>query len=130
MKKLLLITIAFLGIIFTANAVQGICNISNDTGSSVYVTVLDWDKEGNIRVKIGNDSYLPVNVSFTFTWEYYMEGKWYSGNYPKTTSQVFSETQGPGSDIYYYTVKRPHGTDQKMWRVLSVDVYGARCLKK
>lgn len=120
MKKLLLITIAFLGLLFTANAASDTCVIQGGNGATVNVTVVDWEEDGTVELSIDSDSEYHVNVRFTLSYD--------AGPGPSSTSQVFSTTAEPNRSNSK-TVRIRLGYNEKLSRVVAVDVDGARCVK-
>ncbi len=64
MKKIFLMFIALFAICFTANAQQATCKVKG-TDASVVVTVISWDKAGNVTLSFGSDCDHTVNVSYT-----------------------------------------------------------------
>ena len=126
MKKLLLITIALLGIIFTANAQTGRCNIANGNGATVNVTVVDWNKDGTVELSIDSDSVFPVNITFTLCYYYEFNGKYVGGSCK--TSQPFSTTAQPGQSNTKTVRIRLH-SGETLYSINAVNVEGARCIK-
>lgn len=122
MKKLLLITIAFFGLLLTTNAASDTCVIQGGNGASVNVTVVDWEEDGTVELSIDSDSEYHVNVRFTLS--YYTKS-----NYSNpSTSQVFSTTAQPNQSNVK-TVRIRLVNNDKLGRVSSVHVDGARCVK-
>lgn len=100
MKKILLILVAFLGIIVNTSAKDyATCVIKNGNGASVAVTVIDYSGK-DVRVSLSSDCDHPVLVNFYF--KFYVP---YNNGYEQT-SQTFTEIVEPNkSDTKTYTLK-------------------------
>lgn len=123
MKKLLLIAVAFLGVIFSVNAQTGTCTISGGNGATVNVTVVDWSDDGTVELSIDSDSEYHVNVIFTLS--YTVD----DGIGPNRTSQQFSTTAKPNQSNSKIVRIRLSALDKKLRNVIAVNVEGARCQK-
>lgn len=133
MKKMLFSLFLFLGVTLCVNAATGYCKVSNDTGASIYIEVVDWNSDGTVDLSIGSDCDYTVNVSCNIKYQYQCNRRYSYDANPITTgtSQVMSFTVAPNQSN---TITRkinvhPCSDGSKMVGVLSVDVFGARCIK-
>ena len=134
MKKMLFALLLFLGITLSVNAQTGYCKVSNDTGASIYIEVIDWDSDGTVELSIGSDCDYTVNVSCTIQYSYKCNPmNSYSNDVSSTaTSQVLSFTVLPNQSNTVTRKIRVNScaNGSKMVGVNKVDVFGARCIKE
>lgn len=123
MKKIFLMFIALFAICFTANAQQATCKVKG-TDASVVVTVISWDKAGNVTLSFGSDCDRVVNVNYNIKFE--ARGDNYSLPSQKITSQPFNATVEPNkSTTKNVRVRIPNGLD--LTNVTEINVSGTRC---
>lgn len=110
--------IALFAICFTANAQQATCKVKG-TDASVVVTVVNWDKAGNVTLSFGSDCDHTVNVSYTIKYSV-------NGSNTVNSSQPFNMLVAPNKSTTKTVRIRIYHSDE-LSEVKEIIVSGARC---